>query len=665
MRLRQVETEENLWIILSDGCRLAARMWYPADYLTTPVPAILEYIPYRKRDGSRLRDEGMYSYMASHGYACIRVDIRGNGDSDGLMEDEYSPQELDDGIEIINWLATQPWCTGKVGIVGISWGGFNGLQIAAMQPEALKAIITICSTDDRYADDIHYMGGCLLNDNMSWSSQMLAYSSRPPDPALVGERWREMWLERLENMPLLAANWLRHQRRDEFWKHGSVCENYADITAAVYAVGGWADGYSNAIPRLVEGLQAPVCGLIGPWEHKYPHIARPGPDFDFLPEMRRWWDYWLKDIDNGVDQQPKLRAYIMDSVKPAVDYNHRPGFWIEEVNYPISSVTDKLLYLVSGGLCEDCPEEHQQLELCSPQHTGLSAGRWCAGMRLDMENPQDQRGDDAYSLCFDSDLLEKEMLILGAPVVSLTVALDRPQGMIAVRLCDIHPDGASTRITYGLLNLCHRDSHEFPEPLEPNKCYSVQVKLNDIGYRLPKGHKLRLAISTAYWPISWPSPEETTATITTGISSLLLPEYKIDHPELIKMQPAIPRGEDDVVIHREPASSRKTEQDCNNGTVTVTTIEDFGQKIFPATGLEVSSRVEERFTISPDDPLSAFAEAHWVMAVGRNEWQTRTVGKTTMNADKQNYYLIATLDAYEADEKIFSKEWKETIPRDL
>ncbi|WP_211212237.1 CocE/NonD family hydrolase [Kiloniella laminariae] len=661
----KVRSEENLWITLSDGCRLAARMWYPDDYRENPVPAIIEYIPYRKRDGSRLRDEGMYPHLASYGYACLRVDIRGNGESDGLMEDEYSQQELDDGVEVINWVAAQPWCSGRVGMVGISWGGFNGLQIAAMQPEALKAIVTICSTDDRYADDIHYMGGCLLNDNMSWSSQMLAYSSRPPDPDIVGESWRNLWLNRLENMPLLAANWLRHQHRDEFWKHGSVCENYNDIKAAVYAVGGWTDGYSNAIPRLLQSLNSPVHGLIGPWEHKYPHIAKIGPDLDFLSDMRHWWDYWLKGFENGVDQEPKFRAYIMDSVKPSIDYEYRPGFWIEESEYPTPSITNMSFYLSESGLSLGCPIEGPELEICSPQHTGLNAGRWCAGMRLDMENPQDQRPDDCYSLCFDSEVLENEVVLLGAPVASLVISLDKPKGMVAVRLCDIHPDGASTRITYGLLNLCHRDSHEFPAELEPGKSYSIQVKMNDIGYRIPPGHKLRLAISTTYWPIAWPSPEVTTAKVSTLGSCLYLPLLKSKSNNQSKMPPAMSIKEDDVIIHRAANSSRKIEHDCKSGRISVRTTEDFGHKTFPANALEVSSYVEESFTIHPNDPLSASAEATWIMTVGRKEWQTRTVGKTEMHTDRDNYFLNASLDAYEAGEKIFSKEWQEVIPREL
>jgi putative CocE/NonD family hydrolase len=191
---RVVVETPDMGIVMSDGCRLSARVWMPEDALASPVPAVLEYIPYRKRDGTLPRDEIMHPYVAGHGYATVRVDMRGNGDSEGLMTDEYTIQELADACEVIEFLAAQPWCTGTVGMMGKSWGGFNCLQVAAMRPKALKAVLSVCSTDDRYRDDIHYMGGCLLNDNHWWGDIMLAYQARPADPALFGDGWRDNWL---------------------------------------------------------------------------------------------------------------------------------------------------------------------------------------------------------------------------------------------------------------------------------------------------------------------------------------------------------------------------------------------------------------------------------------------------------------------------------------
>ena len=302
---RRVRLIPHVWIPMSDGCRLSARIWLPEDADDDPVPAIMEYVPYRKNDFLALRDAPIHAYFAGHGYASVRVDIRGSGDSDGILEDEYLPLEQSDGIEVLKWLAAQPWCTGKTGIIGKSWGGFNGLQIAAQAPAERGAIISVASTDDRYADDVHYMGGCLLAANMlSWASVMLAYNARPPDPNVVGDSWRRIWLDRMERTPPFVESWVAHQRRDEFWRQGSVCEDFAAITCPVYMVGGWTDAYRNAILRFLEGYPGPSKGLIGPWAHVYPESGAPGPAIGFLQEAVRWWDCHLKGTDNGIMAEP-------------------------------------------------------------------------------------------------------------------------------------------------------------------------------------------------------------------------------------------------------------------------------------------------------------------------------------------------------------------------
>ena len=321
----KVKKIEHFWITLKDGCRLAARMWLPADAESKPVPAVLEYIPYRKRDGTRGRDEPMHGYFAGHGYAAIRVDMRGSGESDGVLQDEYLQLELDDAVEVIDWITRQPWCDGKVGMMGKSWGGFNCLQVAAMRPKSLKAVLSVCSTDDRYADDIHYMGGCLLNDNHWWGDIMLAYQARPADPALFGEGWRDNWLKRLNEMPFWPAIWMKHPARDDYWRHGSICEDYGAIQCPVMLIGGWADAYTNAIPRMLEHLKVPRRAIIGPWAHIYPHDGLPGPAIGFLQEAVKWWDHWLKGAKNGVMDGPMLWAWLEDSARPTTTATYRDG----------------------------------------------------------------------------------------------------------------------------------------------------------------------------------------------------------------------------------------------------------------------------------------------------------------------------------------------------
>ncbi|HEX4172723.1 MAG TPA: CocE/NonD family hydrolase, partial [Acetobacteraceae bacterium] len=460
---RAIDEIEHILIALSDGTNLAARIWMPKDACQHRVPAILEYLPYRKRTGTYERDALTHPYLAGHGYAAVRVDIRGSGESDGLLADEYTQQEQNDALEVIAWLAAQPWCNGRVGMMGISWGGFNALQVAALRPAALKAIITVCSTDDRYRDDVHYMGGVPLRAGLGWAAFLFGAMCHPPDPALVGERWRTMWLERLEHLPLFQERWLRHQWRDAYWKHGSVCEDYRAIDCPVYAVGGWTDGYTNTIPRLLSHLTVPCKGLIGPWAHAYPHLALPGPQIGFLQAALRWWDHWLKGIDTGLMNEPMLRAWMTDSVKPAPSHETLPGRWIAEPSWPPSNVAAGRLYLTDQGLQPD----HALLtprSVCSPLTLGKAGGAWCPFGRGGDE-AGDQQEDDALSLVFDSAPLDTSMEILGAPTITLSLSADRPLANLIVRLCDVHPDGASLRVSYGVLNLTHRDGHESPTPL--------------------------------------------------------------------------------------------------------------------------------------------------------------------------------------------------------
>ena len=339
---------ENTWIPMSDGCRLAARIILPEDANTNSVPAILEYIPYRKRDYTAVQDAAVHQYFAGHGYACVRVDMRGSGDSDGILMDEYLPQEQEDGVEVIAWIAAQPWCDGAVGMMGYSWGGITSMQIASRRPPALKAIIPVTSSVDRYYDDGSYFVGCYSGQTVGWGVEMDAFNGRPPDPEIVGERWRNMWLERLEKTPFFLEIWLRHQRRDAYWLQGTICENYDAIQCPVMAFGGWADCWPNTVSRLLTNLKVPRKGVSGPWGHNYPCFAMPGPQIGFLQEALRWWDFWLKGNDTGIQDEPAFRGFMLHSVEPRTFYKERPGHWIAEPDWPPPSVSERRLFLNPG-----------------------------------------------------------------------------------------------------------------------------------------------------------------------------------------------------------------------------------------------------------------------------------------------------------------------------
>lgn len=665
---RPVREIEHCWIPMSDGVRLAARIWIPEDAEADPVPAILEYIPYRRRDNTRARDDVMHAYFAGHGYACVRVDLRGSGDSEGILRDEYLQQELDDGLEILRWIAAQPWCSGPVGMIGISWGGFNGLQIAALRPPELQAVVSVASTDDRYGDDVHHMGGCLLGDNLSWASTMFAFNSLPPDPEIVGDRWRDMWFERLRGSGLWLEKWLRHQRRDAYWRHGSVCEDWNAIQCPVMAVSGWADGYTNSVFRLLKNLKVPRLGLVGPWSHKYPHQGVPGPAIGFLQECLRWWDKWLKGQETGIMEEPMLRAWMQEYAPPTTFYRSRPGRWVGERQWPSPDMRAHRLTLARPGTLEEpnVPVDEGVMSIQSPLAVGQFAGKWCS-YAATPDLPHDQREEDGGALVFDTTRLESPLEILGSAYLDLEVAADEPVAMVAVRISDVAPDDKATRVTYGLLNLTHRNGSEHPEALKRGERYRVRVDLNHIGHVFPAGNRLRLSISTSYWPLAWPAPQPARLTIFTGASELVLPERPRRDEEDAEIRFLEPEGARPPETHTVDAGEHKWRvlRDLETDESTLEVINDDGTVYIEPADLEMQRKALEWYSYHGYDYQSPRGEALWERGYRRGDWSIRTVTRTVLTANSTHFQLHAELDAYEGEKRVHSDNWDVEIPRDL
>lgn len=663
----KIKEIHHAFISLSNGIRLAYRAWMPEGAEQKPMPAILEFLPYRKNDGTIVRDEITLPATAKHGYVCVRVDIRGTGESDGLFDDEYSEQELSDAEQVIDWISRQPWCDGNVGMVGISWGGFNSLQLAFRQPPALKAIITICSTDDRFNEDIHFAGGCLLNDNLDWASFFWAYAlARNPDPRLLGESWREQWLERLDNMPFLPKKWLSEQTKSEYWKHGSVSEDYSQIKIPVYAMGGWADAYRNTVFRLLENLTSPCKGLLGPWAHAYPNISYPDPRIDYVKESVRWWDKWLKNIDNNIMAEPALQYYLMDSVKPALDYSHREGSWRGEESWPSAAITRKQLFLHPGTLATQPCQQAHTIEVKSPETTGKMAGKLMVGIGYSGEFPNDQHMDDEQSCTFDSPPLVDPLNVVGQATAHLQLSSDQAVSNVAVRLCDVHPSGESTLVTYGVLNLAHRESNETPVGLVAGKTYNIKVALNHIAYRLPIGHRLRLSVSNAYWPLIWPSPYKDTLYLKLSESYLSLP---CSNSNEVNNNPALDKFDQQIVSDGKvlrPGSSKKTilENEAS-GEQKIRTLTDYGHDWYQSCDTSVDFTIDQLLSIHPDDPNSAKSETTLEVKMQQGETATALLGYYEMTSTSQHFFIKAKWQAFENGSRIFEKSFDEKIKRNL
>lgn len=653
----EVMEEADVGIVMPDGCRLSARIWRAKG--AGAVPAILEYIPYRKRDGTLARDERMHPYFAGHGYAAVRVDMRGNGDSQGLMADEYTAQELQDACDVIAWLAAQDWCNGSVGMMGKSWGGFNCLQTAFLQPPALKAVVTVCSTTDRFADDIHFKGGCLLGENLGWGGVMLSYSSRPADPALRPD-WRADWLARLEAEPFLAPRWASHQARDGYWKHGSICEDFSRMQVPVLSFSGWADNYMNTSAHLVRNV-AGAKAIVGPWVHQYPHQAVPGPAIGFLDEALRWWDRWLKGVENGAEDDPAYRAYMLDSAPPDASAAHRAGVWVAEDALPAARVTDRQIPLTAGGVLGGARGALAQA-VCTPPQLGLMAGEFFP-MGLNAEMPGDQAQDDALSVCFDGPVLDAPLPMLGAARLRLRLRSDKPRAFIVARLCDVAPNGQSVRIAHGMLNLCHRDSMEAPSHLTPGEDVAVELVLDDMAYRVAAGHHLRLALSTTYWPFLCPSPEAATLTLLEG--DLSLPIHRgVAAGEWVP-PPARAARAWNHLAHTSAHSARRTETDLLTGKLALVVEDRSGRVENLDHGLITEEIFAERFEIDPANPVDSLARNDWTQCLSRGDWQVRTQTHAEMRTTADALQFYAKLQAWEGETLVFEREFSQDVSREF
>jgi putative CocE/NonD family hydrolase len=669
LKVSGVTTVETHWIPLQDGRRMAARLFLPADAGKNPVPAILEYIPYRRRDGTRTGDEQMHMWFAAHGFAGVRVDIAGMGDSDGILEDEYVKREQDDALEIIDHLGRQSWCSGAVGMIGISWGGFSGLQAAARRPPNLKAVVTLCSTDDRYACDAHYEGGLLINDNFGWGGALFGYAALPPDPAIVGkEGWRELWRQRLDHHSLFPATWLRHQRRDAFWKHGSVCEDYGAITCPVLAVGGWLDGYTSAIFRLVENMPGLAKGISGPWGHTEPQAGTPGPSIGFLQECKRWFDHWLKGIDNGVEADPAMRLWLMEDARPASHMEMRPGRWLGFPAWPSPAISPTTFHLTEWALTASKPTSPVNVRsISSPLTTGLHAQEWCpyGQGRIAAEGARDQRPDDGGSLCYDTEPLREDLPIMGQARLTLRIAADRPQAMVACRLNSVAPDGTSAFVTYAILNLAHRESHEFPKPMTPGVFAEIALVMKPVGQIIPKGHRLRLAISSSYWPMVWPSPELTTITVDPNGAQLSLPIVD-DESALaaVSFERPVMAQPGPVTVKTQARQLRHIETDLSIERTRLIALSDDGRYVFDETGTELTSWRKKEYAITHGDPASCATTVTFGESFDRPDWRARVETSIDVTCDRTTFRVTGSVKAYDGDELFMTRDYDELIPRD-
>jgi putative CocE/NonD family hydrolase len=656
----------NIEIPMSDGVRLGATLYMPDAPQDGPFPAVVEYHPYRKGDNKIPRDWRTHSYLARKGYVGVRVDVRGTGASEDIAENEYTAQEQQDCLQALVWLAEQPWCTGNLGMYGSSYGGITALQAAMHAPPQLKAIVAMHALVDRYTDDVHYHGGCLpVNESVAWAGRMVALNALPPLPEIVGERWYPLWRDRLERTPQWPLAWLRHQTRDAYWQHGSLRGNWEAVRCPVFAIGGWADSYHDFVLHVLQHLHVPRKGLIGPWLHDIPHVAYPGPQIDHLREMLRWWDYWLKGIETGIMDEPMLTIWVQQSRPPDPYLDTIPGQWRYETEWPVARTDSQTWYLEGEGTFAPEPPAQAPPDLWNgPLTVGMAAPFWCTGLRPS-GLPRDQRDDDANAVTFTSLPLREPLEILGFPEVKLCVASSEPIAQLAVKLCDVAPDGSSLLVTRGVLNLTHRDSHAHPTAVIPGKVYPVSLELCSISHVFAVGHRVRLSMAGADWPLVWPSPRRAVLSLYHDIahpSQLVLPVI----PSRQSALPAPVFGPPEV-----PVAPARTEdgpkeyflhRNMVDGSTTIQ-VRAASQTYLTEHALTMSEKNEKDLSIREDDPLSCSAEMRRHLAWTQTNWRIEIDSRICVRCTAETFVLEIELQAHYDGSPVFARRWREEVPR--
>jgi predicted acyl esterase len=627
---------EHVWITVRDGTRLAADLYLPSS--AVPSPVLLEALPYRKDDLTSESHSDDYVRLRSEGgFAVCRLDLRGTGSSAGRATDEYPPSELDDLTDVVRWLAEQKWSNGRVGMFGYSYSGFNSLQLACERPAQLGAICAVYATDDRYTDDVHYMGGAVRAiDLIDYCHYMVPMNALPPVPAVWGDGWRDEWLARIAEHEPWLLRWMEEQLDGPYWRHGSVRPDYARIECPTMIVAGWADGYRNNTLRTFQNLRCERELLIGPWSHMSPASSLPGPNIDLVPEMISFFGRWLRD--DPFEPRPPIRVFVRHATRPQPDLSIHDGEWRYEETWPVERLTPMTLF------------DARKRTLCTRPDTGVAAWNSCAG-GLPWGQPVDQRVDDAWSLTTDWPV-DLPVEVLGHTLVRATITSDQPVAYLSVKLEDVWPDGTSALVARGLLNLCHRVDP--PAPLVPQQPYEIEVEMEATSWVFPAGHSIRLSIAGNDWPNTWVPPSPVTLTV-----------------ESVQMQlPELPPGGAGTPQFAPVGPPSRTNTDATTWSVNhdvlarVTTARTrYGATYAARHGGQVTDDYAGQVAMPITDQARASADGTVRLEIEWPEAAVAVESRLAVRSDADSYEVDIELDAFEAGALVAQRRWSRRIPR--
>lgn len=650
-------------IAMADGTRLSVDLYRPTGGKANErFPVLLEYLPYRKHEG-RSRNWPLYSYFVKRGYVVAAVDIRGTGNSAGrIVPYEYSDIEHADGDVVIDWLSKQIWSNGNVGMFGISWGGFNAIQMAARDVPALKAIVAIDATEDLYQDDVHYMDGIMHLD--SWEMSMDLDNARPgaPDFRIDDDYFRN----RFDVEPWTLSH-KRQQRDGPYWDRASLRGRYEQIRIPTFHIGGWYDGYRDSVARMLQNVKGvPVKGLVGAWHHTWPHEPYPGPGIEWRHEAIRWFNQFLKGENTGILDEPRFAVFVRDWHPPGPRLDNAPGHWRFEDGWPIARLRDRVLYpQPNHTLAAEAPaaSSHQLRYLPFVGVEGGGPVMWWGDVA------HDQRGTDAFSLVYDSAPLDDAVEIMGFPRALLTVVADATRANWIARLSDVAPDGAVTQITGAAMNGTHRVSARAPRSLVPGEPVDLDIEMHFTSWVFPKGHRIRLAINNAQWPMLWPTPEPMITELKLGVSRLTLPTVPFERRPVPVFLP--PSKNDPALAGVESIETgtvsgygeiSSVERNPQTGTAVAKATNGYGTRYPWGSERSVESI---RYEINDNRPADAGV-------TGTHRIEVELPGRTliwdaelSFRSDRQNFFYLYRRRLTENGKILRERSWRETIPRDF
>ena len=667
-----VDTRRDVRIPVRDGLELSANLWLPLPAAGAApdqarAPAILEMIPYRKDDWRWASDEARGRWLAARGFAFCRLDIRGTGSSPGIALGEYTVEETRDGYDAVEWLAAQPWCNGNVGMWGISWGGFSAIQVALLGPPHLRAIVPVYASDDRYTDDVHYLGGCATASELSqYAVSMVGSNALPARPAYRGAGWEAEWRERLEQTPIWLFEWLRQQHDGPYWRQGSLAPDWIALTVPTLLIAGWMDGYVDSAIRMLERcVNAPRRALIGNWVHALPDEAYPGPPVDWLHELVRFFDHWLKGLDNGTMAEPALTFFEREYAPPEAFPVAWPGRWRSEPGLPHPGAAERTLWFgPDGRFSTDGPVGGGTERLVHRPTIGTRASlSWGAGWPPN-GLARDLRPDEALLPTWTSEPLELALDLFGRPVATVRISTAMPVATLVARLSDVAPDGTVAQVTAGVLNLTHRHGHSRPEPLVAGRRAEVEIALRATGYRYLPGHRIRLSMASAYWPVIWPSPHPGALEVHLDGSRLVLPtipaEASRPTPAFRTEPPGLPEvgGE-----YSEDPPAWQISEDVVAGTVTVTT--GGGETSVLPDGTQLYAAELLEMTAADADPAHARMRTEVAYRLDQDGRSISVLANGLMTSTETTFELGLELEVSLDGQPFHRGQWTETIPRRL